>query len=235
MIFYKQMTMSDFRKDKTMVKRVDSHVTMQKLIPNAGKKYRELWGMPEDHQSIGLISCDIEDVMDFALDDASKKARIQVLHVETVYGGVEYAWSRYGGEITAVISGPRVEDVKSGLMYIRDYIEHRCGMYIIDDDESMAYYVDYMPRAGRYFQQKHGIPAGTSVAHLVATPIEATYALDKALKASNTKIVELFDAPTRVNTGGAFLSGTEAACKSAVAAFAEAVQFCYAHPLSLDS
>ena len=67
-----------------MVKRVNSHVTMQKVIPQADKKYRELWKIPEDHQSVGLISCDVEDVMDFALDDASKKARIQVLHVETV-------------------------------------------------------------------------------------------------------------------------------------------------------
>ncbi len=122
-----------------MVKRVDSHVTMQKLIPNVGNKYRELWDFPSDHQSIGLISCDVEDVMDFALDDASKKAKIHVIHVETVYGGVERAWSRYGGEITAVISGPRVEDVKSGLMYIRDYIEHRCGCYVVDEDESLTY------------------------------------------------------------------------------------------------
>ncbi len=218
-----------------MVKRVDSHVTMQKLIPNVGNKYRELWDFPSDHQSIGLISCDVEDVMDFALDDASKKAKIHVIHVETVYGGVERAWSRYGGEITAVISGPRVEDVKSGLMYIRDYIEHKCGCYVMDEDESLTYYVDYIPRIGSYNQEKLGLPAGTSLAYLVAPPIEATYALDKALKASNTRIVELFEAPTRVNTGGALLCGTESACKSAVAAFAEAVQFCYANPMSLDS
>ena len=218
-----------------MVKRVDSHVTMQKLIPNVGNKYRELWDFPSDHQSIGLISCDVEDVMDFALDDASKKAKIHVIHVETVYGGVERAWSRYGGEITAVISGPRVEDVKSGLMYIRDYIEHKCGCYVVDEDESLTYYVDYIPRIGSYNQEKLGLPAGTSLAYLVAPPIEATYALDKALKASNTSIVELFEAPTRVNTGGALLCGTESACKSAVAAFAEAVQFCYANPMSLDS
>ena len=218
-----------------MVKRVDSHVTMQKVIPQADKKYRELWEIPDDHQSVGLIACDVEDVMDFALDDASKKARIQVLHVETVYGGVEYAWSRYGGEITAVISGPKVEDVRSGLHYIKEYIERKCGLYVIDDDESMAYYVDYMPKIGRYNQQKLGLPADASLAYLVATPVEATYALDRALKSSDTRIIEFFETPTRVNTGGALLYGTEAACKSAVAAFAKAVEYCFAHPMDLDS
>lgn len=218
-----------------MTKRVDAHVTMQKLIPNINKAYRDLWNCPEDHHSIGLMSCDVEDVMYFALDDASKKARIKVLHVETVYGGVERAWSKFGGEITAVISGPKVEDVRNGLMYMKDYIEHKCGVYVIDDDPSMAYYVDLMARAGKYNKERLGLADNAALAYLVATPIEATYALDKALKASNTKIVEFFDAPSRVNTGGALLCGSESACKAAVAAFAEAVEFCYSHPMSLDS
>ncbi|MBR5046600.1 MAG: BMC domain-containing protein [Eubacterium sp.] len=218
-----------------MVKRVNSHVAMQKVIPNIDKKYRSLWDVPDDHQSVGLISCDVEDVMNFALDDASKKARIKVLHVETVYGGVAHAWSRYGGEITAVISGPKVEDVRSGINYIREYIENKCGLYVIDDDESMAYYVDYMPRIGRFNQEKLGLPPDTALAYLVATPIEATYALDHALKSSDTRIIDFFEPPTRVNTGGALLYGTEAACKSAVAAFAKAVEYCYAHPMDLDS
>lgn len=217
-----------------MVKRIDSHVTMQKVIPNVNSRYRMLWDFPRDHQSIGLISCDIEDVMDFALDDASRKARIHVIHVETVYGGADYSWSRFGGEITAVISGPRVEDVRSGLMYIRDHIEHKCGSYVIDDDESMAFYVECLPRIGRYYQAHYGLPEGIALAKLVASPVEATYGLDRALKASNTKLVELYDAPSRVNTGGALLCGSEAACRAAVEAFAEAVQYCYAHPMSLD-
>lgn len=218
-----------------MVKRVNSRVTMQKVIPNVNKEYRSLWEFPEEHQSIGLISCDVEDVMCFALDDASKKARIQVVHVETVYGGAAYSWSPYGGEITAVISGPKVEDVRNGLMYIRDYIENKCGVYVIDDDESMSYYVDHMAKVGKYNQDRLGLPANASLAYLVATPIEATYALDKALKASDTKIVEFFHAPSRVNTGGALLSGSESACKAAVEAFASAVEYCYANPMSLDS
>ena len=216
-----------------MVKRVASHVTMQKVIPQVDDRYRELWNIPEDHESVGLIACDIEDVMEFALDNASLNAPIKVLHVETVYGGVDYSWSRFGGEITAVISGPKVEDVRSGLSYTKEYIERKCGAYIIDDDESLGYYVDCLARIGRFNQERYGLPEGTSLALLVASPVEAAYGLDKALKASDTKVIEISDFPSRVNTGGAVLYGSEASCKSAVQAFAEAVQYCYAHPMDL--
>lgn len=217
-----------------MVKRVNSRVTMMKVIPQVNERYRKLWDFPDDHQSIGLISCDVEDVMHFALDDASRKARIHVVHVETVYGGADYSWSRFGGEIIAVISGPRVEDVRSGLMYIREYIETKCGSYVIDDDASMSYYVDCLPRIGLYNQRRYGLPEETALALLVASPVEWAYGFDKALKASNTKVVEVASVPSRVNTGGVVLSGTESACRAAVAAFAEAVQYCYAHPMSLE-
>ena len=60
-----------------------------------------------------------------AVDDATKKAKIKVIQIETVYGGVDHSWSRYGGEITAIISGEKVADVKSGLHYAKDYIENK--------------------------------------------------------------------------------------------------------------
>ncbi|MFR8999504.1 MAG: hypothetical protein ACLVIY_02760 [Anaerobutyricum soehngenii] len=37
--------------------------------------------------------------------------------------------------------------------------------------------------------------------------------LDKALKAADVKIAELSEIPSRVNTGGAIVYGTESACQ----------------------
>jgi ethanolamine utilization protein EutL len=73
-----------------------------------------------------------------------------------------------------------------------------------------------------------------ALGYLVATPVEATYGLDKALKAGNVKIVEFFEAPSRVNTGGALVCGTESACKAAVEAFAAAVEYCCFHPMEIE-
>ncbi|HJC32836.1 MAG TPA: ethanolamine utilization microcompartment protein EutL [Candidatus Anaerobutyricum faecale] len=217
-----------------MKRRVQSQVTMQKVVPNVTDAYRALWDIPEDHGSVGFIACDNEDVMWLALDDATKKAKIEIVHAETVYGGVDYSWSRYGGEINAVLSGENVSDVQSGIRYVKDYIENRSACYMLDEEGTLGYYADWIPRAGRFYQKKLGIPEGMSLAYLVSTPVESTYALDKALKASDTKVSELFRPPTRVNTGGGVLTGTESACRAAVQAFAEAVEYCAFHPMEVE-
>lgn len=217
-----------------MRKRINAHVMMQKTVPHVTQAYRELWNIPKEHQSMGFISADCEDVMYFALDDATKKSRIYVVHVETVYGGGDYSWSKYGGEITAIISGEKIADVKSGLSYIRDYIENKSGNYMLNEEETLGYYVDYTPRSGKYYKEALGIPEGTALAYLVSTPVESTYGLDRALKASDTKIAEFFDPPSRVNTGGALLCGTESACRAAVSAFVDAVEYCCFHPMDID-
>lgn len=218
-----------------MRKVLQSHVTMEKIVPNVTKEYRNLWKIPGEHQSVGFIAGDNEDVMWLALDDATKRARISIVHAETVYGGLEYSWSRYGGEITAIISGEKVADVKNGLRYIREFIENHAKIYVLNEEETLGYYVDWIPRAGKFYQETLGIEEGESIAYLVSTPVESTYALDKALKASNTRIGELFRPPSRVNTGGGIVVGTESACRAAAKAFAEAVEYCAFHPMDIDS
>ena len=217
-----------------MKRRLDAHVTMQKVVPNVTQSYRDLWKIPKEHQSVGFMSCDNEDVMWLAMDDATKIARITAVYAETVYGGVEYSWSKFGGEITAVISGETVSDVKNGLRYMQDFIENRAQIYMLNEEGTLGYYADWIPRAGKYYQRTLGVKEGESIAYLVSTPVESTYALDKALKASNTKIAQLFNTPSRVNTGGGIVVGTESACRAAVEAFAEAVEYCAFHPMDLE-
>lgn len=217
-----------------MRRKIQAHVTMQKVVPHVTDRYRGLWDIPKDHQSVGFISCDNEDVMWLALDDATKKAKIEIIHAETVYGGVEYSWSRFGGEITAVISGKNVSDVQDGLRYIKEYIETKSAIYMLNEEGTLGYYVDWIPRAGKYYQKTLDIREGESIAYLVSTPVESTYALDKALKAGNTRLAELFLPPTRVNTGGGIVAGTESACRAAAEAFMKAVEYCAFHPMEVD-
>ena len=139
-----------------MKRRVQSKVTMQKVVPHVTDRYRKLWEIPETHRSVGFIACDNEDVMWLALDDATKKAKIEIVHAETVYGGVDYSWSRYGGEITAVLSGENVSDVQNGLRYTKEYIENKAAIYMLDEEGTLGYYADWIPRAGRYYQKKLG-------------------------------------------------------------------------------
>ena len=96
------------------------------------------------------------------MDDASKKANIKLIHAETYYGGTTCSWSKYGGSVFVLFSGPKVEDVKSGLRYVRDFIENHSELCNFDGDEGTAFYAQTIPRPGKYFQEWCELKPGES-------------------------------------------------------------------------
>lgn len=215
------------------LKHVQTHMLSQKLIANVNPELARIYNIPEDHQSIGFFSCDNDDVAYLAADDATKKANIKVIHAETFYGGELCSWSRYGGSVFVLISGPKVTDVKSGLAYIKDFVDNRSCLYNYDGDTGTSFYAQCVPRVGKYYQEKFHIPEGLAYAYLVGGPIETNYALDKALKASDTKIANYWYPPSHANSSGAILYGTESACNAATRAFTDALRTAMEHPMNL--
>ena len=201
-----------------------------KIIANVSPEFARIYDLPEGHQSVGFFSTDNDDVGYLAVDDASKKANIKVIHAQTFYGGSKCAWSKYGGSVFIMFSGPKVADVKSGMAYVRDFVENQAVLFSFDGDEGTAYYAQYIPRAGKYFQESMGIAEGESYAYLVGGPIETNYAIDKALKASDTKIAKYWLPPSNANSSGAVLKGTESACKAATQAFIDALEYAVENP-----
>ena len=65
---------------------------------------------------------------------------------------------------------------------------------------------------------------GDAVAYLIAPPLEAMFALDGALKASDVRLAKLYPPPSETNFAGALLTGSRSACAAACSAFAEAVR-----------
>ena len=214
-------------------KELSQSILSQKIIPNVNEEFAKMYHMPEGHKSAGILTADNDDVIYCALDDATKKSKIQVISAGTSYGGNACSWSKYGGAIFALISGPKVADVKSGMNYIQDYVRTHPFLYALDDEENLAYYVDLIPKAGKYYQELLQVPEGTSLAYLAGPPAESVYALDKALKAGPTKVVKFWAPPSRGNCGGAILAGTESACKSSLEAFVQAMTYCAMHPMDL--
>lgn len=71
-----------------MKRRIDAHVVMEKLVPRITEEYRKIYDIPENHEHGYFFGRrDHEDVMWLAVDDATKKAKIKVIQIETVYGG----------------------------------------------------------------------------------------------------------------------------------------------------
>ena len=61
------------------------------------------------------------------------------------------------------------------------------------------------------------------MAYLVAPPMEATIALDAALKAADVRALKVFPPPTETNYAAAWLGGELHQCRAAAEAYAEAV------------
>lgn len=204
-------------------KRLQASVLSSVLIPNINREmFREL-KLPEDHRSIGIITCDNDDSIYIGLDDATKKANVHVAYAESTYGGGSCAWSRYGGEIIGMLSGPRPEDVKSGLNAVEDFVNNHCSLYSVMEDDSICYYSYCISKIGTYFAENYNLPVGCSASYLASAPLEAMYGLDIALKAADVKIAGFWGPPTVTNCGGALITGTQSACKAAAEAFGNAV------------
>ncbi len=61
------------------------------------------------------------------------------------------------------------------------------------------------------------------MAYLVAPPIEATIALDAAMKAAAVEAAKIFPPPSETNFAAAWLVGEQPDCEAAAMAYAEAV------------
>ena len=93
------------------------------------------------------------------------------------------------------------------------------------------YYAHCISRTGSYLSAQCGIPEGSPLAYLIAPPLESMYAMDKALKAAQVRMVEFYGPPSPTNFGGGLLTGTQSDCRAACEAFARAVIDVATNPL----
>lgn len=204
--------------------RLKASVLATRLIPNVDEALVKEFNLPEGHRSVALITADCDDVTYTALDEATKKAMVDVVYAKSFYGGAANANTKLAGEVIGILSGPTPAEVKSGLDATVDFIENEAAFISANDDDSIAYYAHCISRTGTYLSQTAGIREGESLAYLIAPPLEAMYALDIALKAADVQLVAFFGPPSETNFGGGLLTGSQSACQAACDAFAEAVK-----------
>ena len=211
--------------------RLKASVLAVRLIPSVDEGMMKNLELPEGHRSIGILTSDCDDVTYTALDEATKKAAVEVVYGKSFYGGAANANTKLAGEVIGILSGPNPAEVKSGLNAAVDFIENEASFISANDDDSIAYYAHCISRTGSYLSKTAGIPEGESIAYLIAPPLEAMYALDIALKAADVQLVEFFGPPSETNFGGGLLTGSQSACQAACDAFAEAVKSVADNPL----
>ena len=176
-------------------------------------------GTPEGYPCLGLITTDCDDATYIALDEATKSAEVQVCFGSSFYAGAANASTPYAGEVLGVLCAATPGAVRSGMEACLGALE-RLGF---EQAGEVPYLAHTVSSCGSFLAKEAGVPEGSSLAYLIAPPLESMYGLDFALKAADVKLCKLYAPPSPTNFGGGLLTGTRSACAAACSAFAEAV------------
>jgi ethanolamine utilization protein EutL len=193
-------------------------------IPHAPEAMLLAYGAdPARHQSLGLVTCDQDDSLYVALDEATKHASVDVVFAKSFYAGAAHASGALSGEILGVIAASDSAEIDAGLVALRRCIEHDACFYAASASGDIAVFPHVIASLGHYLSAQAGLQPGDSMAYLVAPPIEGAIALDAALKAAEVRVAKIFPPPSETNFSAAWLTGALSECEAAAAAFAEAV------------
>jgi len=180
-------------------------------------------GDPARHAALGLVTCDQDDAMYVALDEATKHAEVDVIFARSFYAGSAHASGRLSGEILGVLAAREPEAIEHGLAALLRCLAHDACFYDADGKRTVTVFPHVITSLGEYLSREAGLAPGSPMAYLVAPPIEATIGLDAALKAADVRAVRVVPPPTETNFACAWLTGSLDACEAAATAYAAAV------------
>ena len=190
-----------------------------RYLANASPSLAKSLGAPEGYPSLAMLTTDSDDATYIALDEATKAADVKVCYGRSFYAGAANASTPNAGEVIGILAGATPGAVRSGMEAAIGALE-RIGF---EEVIGVPYLAHTVSSAGSYLAAEAGVRQGSALAYLIAPPLESMYAMDAALKAADVKLCKLYAPPSETNFGGGLLSGTQSACDSACAAFAEAV------------
>ena len=216
----------------SILERIRPNVCAVRLIASVQADFKKKLGLPDHFNSVGLLTADSDDVTYIAADEATKHAEVEVISGRSLYAGAAHGPSSTAGEVLIIFGGPTPAEVRSGLEAAIATIEGGPAFQWANAEHSVAFLAHLVSRTGSYLSKVAGTQPGGSLAYLIAPPLEAAYGIDAALKAANVELATYIPAPSETNYSGAFLSGDQAACNAACAAFRDAVLQVSANPLA---
>ena len=203
--------------------KIPVRVLSTRLIPNADPMLLRKLEVPERLRSLALFTADCDDVSYAALDEATKKADVQVVYARSMYAGSGNASTANAGEFIGILAAADPASARSGLEAAVHFARHEASFYSANSEDSVVYFAHCISRTGSYLSKMAEVPEGTAMAYLIAPPLEALYGLDAALKMADVELNVFYGPPTETNFAGGLLTGTQAACEAACEAFAQAV------------
>jgi ethanolamine utilization protein EutL len=203
---------------------ITPRVLSVRRLPNADPALVVAYGGdPARHAALGLVTCDQDDAMYVALDEATKHAPVDVIFAHSFYAGSAHASGRLSGEILGMLAASEPEAIEHGLAALLRCLAHDACFYDADGKRTVTVFPHVITSLGEYLSREAGLAQGEPMAYLVAPPIEATIGLDAALKAAEVRTVRVVPPPTETNFACAWLTGSLDACEAAALAYAAAV------------
>lgn len=193
--------------------RIHADILAVRVIPNVDDALVQQFNLRLYHRSLAMFTSSIDDVGYTALDEATKRADVEVAYARSFYAGLAHASGPLSGEMIGVLAGPSPDEVKAGIDAILQVTKSDAYFEALDEEKNHALYAHVVARTGSYLSKEAGIAIGEPLAYLIAPPLEAMYGLDVALKAADVELVKFFGPPSETNFGGGFLTGSQSACQ----------------------
>ncbi|MFZ5643444.1 MAG: ethanolamine utilization microcompartment protein EutL [Bacillota bacterium] len=206
-----------------VMKPIKADILAVKLIPNVSPDLAKSLNITPEMRSLGMLTCNIDDAGYTALDEATKKATVEVVYAKSFYAGAAHASGPLSGEFIGILAGPSPAEVRSGLEAAILTLREEAFFYTANEEGTIAMYPHVISRTGSYLSRVAGIREGEPLAYLIAPPLESIYGVDAALKAADVRMVQWYGPPSETNFGGALLTGSQSACKAAAEAFRDTV------------
>lgn len=203
--------------------RIKPSVCAVRLIASLHPDLKKHLKLAQHINCLGLLTADSDDVTYIAADEATKQAQVEVVYGHSFYAGAANGPSPTAGEVIIMLGGATPAEVRSGLDAMITMIEDGPAFRWANDNQDIAFLAHLVSRTGSYLSKAAGIKEGDPLAYLIAPPLEATFGVDAAVKAADVELAVYIPPPSETNYAGAFLTGSQAACKAACDAFTEAV------------
>ncbi|MFD0826070.1 ethanolamine utilization microcompartment protein EutL [Neobacillus sp. M.A.Huq-85] len=205
------------------LERIHAEILAVRIIPNVDPALAAQFQLKPHQRSLAIFTSTIDDVGYTALDEATKRADVDVVYARSFYAGSGHASGPLSGEMIGVLAGPSPDEVKSGIDAVIQTAENDAYFEALNDEKSHALYAHVVARTGSYLSAEAGINQGEALAYLIAPPLEAVYGIDAALKAADVELVKFFGPPSETNFGGGLLTGSQSACQAAADAFRDVI------------
>ncbi|MCM3568519.1 ethanolamine utilization microcompartment protein EutL [Neobacillus mesonae] len=206
-----------------VLERIYADILAVRIIPNVDPDLAKQFNLEPHQRSLAIFTSTVDDIGYTALDEATKRADVDVVYARSFYAGSGHASGPLSGEMIGILAGPSPDEVQSGVDAVRQTVETSAYFEALNPEKTHALYAHVVSSTGSYLSKEAGINRGEALAYLIAPPLEAVYGLDAALKAADVKLVKFFGPPSETNFGGALLTGSQSACQAAADAFRETI------------